>query len=103
MNKEFLKMQKLAGLITEGQMKDKLNENFSREEIMDILNRNGIDEDYFEDMGGREVEAGSEEWMDVVSELTGKNAYDDSNFTEEDNQRVMTFIQNMEALGIEMV
>jgi hypothetical protein len=27
MNKEFLKMQKLAGLITEGQYKEKLNEN----------------------------------------------------------------------------
>ena len=27
MNKEFLKMQKLAGLITESQMKDKLKEN----------------------------------------------------------------------------
>lgn len=27
MNKEFLKMQKLAGLITEGQYQEKLNEN----------------------------------------------------------------------------
>ena len=27
MNKEFLKMQKLAGLITEGQYKEKLNED----------------------------------------------------------------------------
>jgi hypothetical protein len=103
MNKEFLKMQKLAGLITESQMNQKLNEDFSREEIMDILSRNGIDDDYFGNIGGREVEAGSEEWMDVVSDITGKNAYDDSNFTEEDNQKVMTFIRNMEALGIEMV
>jgi hypothetical protein len=37
MNNEFLKMQKLAGLITEGQYKAKLNENYDLQPIKSIL------------------------------------------------------------------
>lgn len=37
MNKEFLKMQKLAGLITESQMKTMLNETQSFEDFSDVL------------------------------------------------------------------
>jgi hypothetical protein len=49
MNKEFLKMQKLAGIITEGQYREKLNENKLNENtkhtelkpLEDILLQNG--------------------------------------------------------------
>lgn len=37
MNKEFIKMQKLAGLITESEYKGKLNETQSIEEFVDAL------------------------------------------------------------------
>jgi hypothetical protein len=180
MNKETLRMQMLAGIITEGQYKQKLNESYSKlkfnqvergrkyfattnfgifkkgEEvivdtvrnlgtevvlelsnskgkhdsikgdldsevkvfgnnsslnenknkyqfdIMNILNRNGIDEDYFDSMGGKEVESGTEEWLDVLSDITGKDAYT-AEFTPEDNKLVQKFISDMEALGIELI
>ena len=37
MNKEFLKMQKMAGLITESEYKGKLNETQSMDEFVDTL------------------------------------------------------------------
>jgi hypothetical protein len=43
MNKEFLKMQKLAGLITESQMKVMLNETQSFEDFSDVLLDMAID------------------------------------------------------------
>jgi hypothetical protein len=69
----------------------------------DRINFYGIDDDYFDEMGAMEVEGGTEEWMDVVSEITGKDAYDNSNFTDEDNANVMNFIRTMEAMGIELI
>jgi len=45
MNKEFLKMQKLAGLITESQMKVMLNETQSFEDFSDVLLDMAIDND----------------------------------------------------------
>jgi hypothetical protein len=100
MNKEQLRMQMLAGIITEGQYVTKLNENTI--DVMAILNRNGIDEDYFESMGGKEVESGTEEWLDVLSDITKKDAYEDE-FTPEDNELIRKFISDMEALGIELI
>ena len=98
MNKEQFRMQMLAGIITEGQYKNMLSENAI--DVMAVLNRNGIDEDYFESMGEKAVEMGSEEWMDVLSDITGKNAYNDE-FTPEDDELIQKFISDMEALGIE--
>ena len=50
MNKEFLKMQKLAGIITEGQYTKKLNENPSSgksyKDLLDIAKQYEGDEDY---------------------------------------------------------
>jgi hypothetical protein len=100
MNNEFLKMQKLAGLITESEFKSKLNENTM--DVMAVLNRNGIDEDYFESMGGKEVESGTEEWLDVLSDITGKDAYE-GEFTPEDDKLIQKFISDMEDLGIELI
>lgn len=72
--------------------------------VMEVLSNNGIDKDYLDEMDGM-VEGGSEEWMDVLSEITGKDAYDASiegDFTEEDNKKIMEFINIMEENGIEL-
>jgi len=95
-------MQMLAGIITEGQYKAMLNEDNNQFDVMDILNRNGIDEDYFESMGGKEVEGGTEEWLDVISDITGKNAYRDE-LTPEDDELIQKFISDMEGMGIELI
>ena len=92
MNNQFKRMQKLAGLITEGMEDD----------VMSILKRNGIDDDYFESMGGMEIELGTEEWMDVLSDITGKDAYE-AEFDENDDKIIMTFISKLENLGIELI
>ena len=47
MNKELLRMQKLAGLITESELKEKLSLNESREKLMSMLS--GVAKDMVED------------------------------------------------------
>jgi len=101
MNKESLRMQMLAGIITEGEYKAKLNENEYQFDVMDILKRNGIDEDYFDGMGGKEVESGTEKWMDVVSDVTGEDAYGE--LSPEASEKIKSFIQAMEDMGIEFI
>ena len=71
-------------------------------DVMSILKRNGIDDDYFESMGGMEIELGTEEWMDVLSDITGKDAYEDE-MDEMDDKKIMTFISKLENLGIELI
>ena len=99
MNKELLRMQKLAGIITESEYAAKLNED--QFDVMGILNGNGIDEDYFDDMGGKKVESGTEEWMDVVSDVTGEDAYGE--LSPEASEKIESFIQIMRAMGIELI
>ena len=60
------------------------------------------DDDYFESMGGMEIELGTEEWMDVLSDITGKDAYEDE-MDEMDDKKIMTFISKLENLGIELI
>ena len=48
------------------------------------------------------IESGSEDWMDVVSHLISKDAYNDSTFTEEDHEYIMEFIGVVEEMGIEL-
>ena len=72
------------------------------DDVMSILKRNGIDDDYFESMGGMEIELGTEEWMDVLSDITGKDAYEDE-MDEMDDKKIMTFISKLENLGIELI
>jgi hypothetical protein len=51
-----------------------LNENQIQEmDVKTILTNNGIDDDYFESMGGKEIETGTEEWLDILSDVTGKD------------------------------
>ena len=42
-----------------------MNKNY----IISVLESNGIDENYFESMGGREIEYGGNEWVSVVEEV----------------------------------
>jgi primosomal protein N' len=88
-------------------MKDsnRTNENQIQEMDMDvktILTNNGIDDDYFESMDGKAIETGTEEWLDVLSDVTGKDAYT-AEFDEEDEAKIQAFMQKLEALGIELI
>jgi len=47
-----------------------------------------------------DIELGSEEWMDIISHLVSKDAYNDSTFTEEDNAYIMEFKDMLEYIGI---
>ena len=49
-----------------------------------------------------DIESGSEEWMEIVSHLVSKDAYDDSTFTEDDHEYIMEFIGVVEEMGIEL-
>jgi hypothetical protein len=61
--------------------------------VMDVLVRNGISDEYL-DRNGDEVELGSEEWMDVVSEIVGKDSYVDE-LSDEDNRKIEEFMRIM--------
>ena len=76
----------------------KINLNY----VMKVLNNCGIDDNYFDSMGGKEVEDGSEEWMEVVSEIIGKDIFEvEGDLSEEDFKLVMEFRSVMEENGIE--
>jgi hypothetical protein len=66
---------------------------------MKVLNNNGIDEKYFEDMGGREIEMGCVEWVDTLCEITGKYVYEED-IDEEDDKKITQFVEIIEANGI---
>ena len=77
----------------------KINLNY----VMKVLNNCGIDEDYFESMGGREIEDGSEEWMEVISEIINKNSYEVEELSDEDCKLIMKFRNIVEENGIKFV
>jgi hypothetical protein len=82
-----------------------IDENQIQEMDMDvktILDNNGIDDDYFESMGEKAIETGTEEWLDILSDVTGKDAYT-AEFDEEDEAKIQVFMQKLEALGIELI
>jgi len=95
---EAKRLQELAGI---NEVKIQTKEDILKQEVMDVLRRNGIDEDYFESMGGKEIEGGSEEWLDVVSDITGKDAYQ-GNFDDEDDEKIRDFMEKLDELGIEL-
>jgi hypothetical protein len=96
LNEQFRRMQKLAGLITENQIQE------MDMDIKTILANNGIDDDYFESMGEKSIELGSNEWMGALSDLVSKDAYT-AKFDEEDNAKIQAFMQKLKALGIELI
>jgi hypothetical protein len=65
--------------------------------VIDTLAENGFTSEHY-DQG---MEMGSEQWMDIVETITGKNAYDDSVLTEDDNKTIWEFRVVMGELGIE--
>jgi hypothetical protein len=71
-------------------------------DVLQFLADNGIDDDYFESMGGQEIENGSDEWMNVLSALTGKDAYEDE-FDTNDDQKIRNFMTTIGRLGIEFI
>jgi hypothetical protein len=95
---EAKRFQELAGI---NEVKIQTQKDTVEQKIMDILRRNGIDEDYFESMGGKEIESGGEEWMDVISDITGKNAYESDDFDDEDDEKIRDFMEKLDELGIE--
>lgn len=72
----------------------------NKQYVTQVLLNNGIDANYLIDMDN-EVESGSDEWMGVISEIIGKDAYDSSVITNDDYKKVKEFmrIMNIE-LGI---
>jgi hypothetical protein len=91
------------------QANDMMNENQSssldvtdKKAVLQFLANNGIDDDYFESMGGKEIEYGGDEWLEVLSVLTGKNAYEDE-FDANDDQKISNFMTTIDRLGIEFV
>lgn len=70
--------------------------------VMQVLNNNGVDSEYLEDMDNC-VEGGSEEWMGALSEVIGKSAYNDSEWDEGDQDKITEFIRVMENHGIELM
>jgi hypothetical protein len=82
MNKETLRMQMLAGIITEGQYKAKLNENITAEELFQMFK----DEDLLNDRRYYDVE-------DLMS------AYPD--LSQEEAEKLEQMLQNAEGLNEE--
>lgn len=78
---------------------------FTHENVLEILFNNGIDDEYFEEMDGldnKEIELGSEEWMDVLSDVVGKDVYSEE-LSENDESLVSEFMGVLEEMEIKLV
>ena len=78
---------------------------FTHENVLEILFNNGIDDEYFEEMDGldnKEIEAGSEEWLDVLSDIVGKDVYNEE-LSKEDDILIYEFIRMLEEMEINLV
>ena len=78
---------------------------FTHENVLEILFNNGIDDEYFEEMDGldnKEIEAGSEEWLDVLSDIVGKDVYNEE-LSKEDESLVSEFMSVLEEMEISLV
>jgi len=102
---EVKRMQQLAGILNESQ----LNENQSssldvtdKKAVLQFLADNGIDDNYFKSMGGKEIEYGGDEWLDILSILTGKDAYTDE-FDAADDKKISDLLITIDRLGIDFV
>jgi hypothetical protein len=74
----------------------------STSDINKLLADNGVDEEYYAGMGGKEIEGGTEEWLDILSDITGKDAYS-GEFSKKDDMKIQTFMNHLSRLGIEVV
>jgi hypothetical protein len=74
--------------------------------VLEVLKNNGIDDCYFEEMGGKEIERGGDEWMDVLSEIIGRDSYEvsmEGDFNDDEIEKINMFIEIVEEEGIEFV
>ena len=71
------------------------------EEIFAILEQNGIDEEYFEGMGGMEIESGGDEWMSVIEDITGEDPYGE--LSEKATVITEIFIKKLYGIGVELI
>jgi hypothetical protein len=78
---------------------------FTHENVLEILFNNGIDDEYFEEMDGldnKEIEYGSEEWLDVLSDIVGKDVYNED-LSKEDDILISEFIRMLGEMEINLV
>jgi hypothetical protein len=66
--------------------------------VKQTLNANGITDEVLAE-NDNTFEAGTEEWMGVVSEVIGRNAYD-GELTEDEQRVILYFISVMNQNGI---
>jgi hypothetical protein len=102
---EVKRMQLIAGLITESEYRESsMNEvsskTFTPKEVKAILLKHGVDKEFLED-NDNYIEGGNEPWMSILSDITGKDAYED-NFTDKDDKIIQNFMDTMESMGIEV-
>jgi hypothetical protein len=53
-------------------------------------------------MGGKEIEGGTETWIDIIEDIIGK-PYDSNNTSKKDDMKIQTFMNHLSRLGIEVV
>jgi hypothetical protein len=78
---------------------------FTHENVLEILFNNGIDDEYFEGMDGldnKEIEGGSKEWMDVLSDVVGKDVYNEK-LSDEDEDLISEFMSVLEEMEIKLI
>ena len=63
--------------------------NLKKTLVLNLLNNNGVNKEYLEDMEG--IESGSSEWMSILSELLDKDVYVEE-ISDEENEVVMELI-----------
>ena len=104
MNKEFLKMQKIAGLITENQMKAIIGD------IDDTPSPDGDFNpmDYADSDGGEMASLDQGIYMDFLNNLfnalgNGADAYSDSTWTEKEKELEGAIGRAISAAGIDLV
>ena len=74
-----------------------INENY----VLEVLNTYYDTEEMGEIMEDG-IESGTEGWLDTLSEVIGKSAYNDSEWEEGDSERIMEFINVMEGMCINL-
>ena len=63
--------------------------NLKKTLVLNLLNNNGVNKEYLEDLEG--IESGSSEWMGILSELLNKDVYVEE-ISDEENEVVMELI-----------
>jgi len=99
------KKLQLKPLTKEGIVNEKQSSSLDvtdKKAVLQFLADNGIDDNYFKSMGGKEIESGGKEWLDILSILTGKDAYTDE-FDVEDDKKISNLLITIDRLGIDFV